>query len=233
MGGVGHEPVILGPDKQSFPALQQMMGALQAADPSAMKALMASRLPENPNALSGAMLFFLSAARQGDLRSWLGNDAPDILNRIGKAELVGKLLEELQQSVDTAKDPIVGEWRAYSVPLNMHGQFSVAQFYVHNDRQGKNPSGGETRDPGQIRFIIDVRMSRLGPMQLDGFLRKKQLDLVIRSENQLPASLTQELRDSYIQSLANINYVGALAFQFGRQGWLTPQHTGSPKTVVT
>ena len=220
-----------------FTALAQIIAALQQADPAAAHAILSSIMPQPNEMLPGALLFFLSAVRQGDVRNWLGNGVLDTLTRMGKAELIGKLAQELQQAAQPSRDNVVGEWRTYQVPIHDNSQFNVLYFHIHGDRQHHNPGQGDGKDdqtkPTQMRFLIDVRMSRLGPMQLDGFLRPRQLDIIVRSENPLPPWLNQDLRQSYSKTMEAIGYVGGLNFQNGRQGWLNIQQSAAGKAITT
>jgi hypothetical protein len=113
-------------------------------------------------------------------------------------------------------------------------------FYIHihgehRHRGGGKNSGGDGNKPSptQTRFLIDVRMSRLGPMQLDGFLRTRQLDVIVRSENPLPVWLNQDLRQSYTRTMEAIGYNGGLNFQHGRQGWLNIQRPAAGAAITT
>jgi hypothetical protein len=225
------------PEVQQFPALQQVMAALAQIDPVMARALTGTRIPQADTELPGTLLFFLSAIRQGDVRSWLGNGALDLLTRAGKAELVGKLMQEFQSASQSVRDNVVGEWRAYTVPLHDNNQFAALHFYVHGERErhASNPGGDKSKpvNPGQVRFLIDVRMSRLGAMQLDGFLRPRQLDIIVRSEIRLPPGLDNELRTSYAKTLAAIGYNGGLGFQTGRQGWLNMQKPPAGRAITT
>jgi len=221
-----------------FAALQQIMSALAQADPAAAHQIFASRLPQPGEALPGALLFFLSVIRQGDVRNWLGNGALDMLARIGKAELVAKFAQELQQAAQTSRDTMVGEWKTYSVPLQDHNQLTTLYFHVHGERrqhQGSGKNEGDAQQPGptQMRFLIDVRMSRLGSLQLDGFLRPRQLDMIVRSEYALPPWLNQELRESYGKTMNAIGYIGSIGFQSGRHGWLNVQRPAVGREMVT
>jgi len=226
------------PDVQEFSALQQAIAALAQIDPGIARATVAARLPQANAELPGTLLFFLSAIRQGDVRSWLGNNAVDLLTHAGKMELIAKLMQEFQQSEQTVRDNMVGEWRSYTVPLHDNNQFSVLHFYVHGDRERHaaphgGAGGGKTEASNQVRFLIDIRMSRLGAMQLDGFLRPQRLDIIMRSENRLPPGLDSQLRASYTRTLEAIGYSGAINFQTGRQGWLTMQKPASGGRAIT
>jgi hypothetical protein len=215
--------------------LQQVISALTQIDPALAHAIMSARIPQPGEALPGALLFFLSAVRQGDLRNWLGNNALDALTRAGKIELINKLMQDMHQTGQSVHDNVIGEWRSYPVPIYENPYFSMMHIYVHGDRhrQGAKDSSAATKTAaGQIRFLIDVRMSRLGALQLDGFVRQKQLDMIVRSEYALPAGLDRELKQSYIGVLQSIDYAGTINFQVGRQQWVNIQSAASAKAVV-
>ena len=135
------------------------------------------------------------------------------------------------------RDNLVGEWRSYPVPLHDNGQLAILHFYVHGDGKHRdkqpNDAAENTGGPKQMRFLIDVRMSQLGAMQLDGFLKPRQLDIIVRSENPLPPWLNEQLRATYTHTLNALGYNGGLIFQSGRQGWLNIQKPAAGTAVVT
>lgn len=218
----------------NFSLLQQVFSVMEQISPQLAQQTLANRIPQ-PAAqnMSGALLFFLSAIKQGNLRSWLGDDAVDTMTRAGKAELLTKLTNELKNLAQPARDQIVGEWRSYPIPLHNNGHIQVLNFYVHHqgDRQPKNELGRAVND--HMRFVIDMRMSKIGALQLDGFVRPKKLDMIVRSEKNLPEGLNHELRDSYRHVLTAIDYAGSLNFQVGRSNWLVMQTAESKAAITT
>lgn len=222
-------------DPQQFSALQQVVAALTQADPAMARQIVDAHLPQPGAALPGALLFFLSAIRQGDIRNWLGAGAVDLLARAGKFDLVSRMAEEFQQAGQPARDAVVGEWRSYPIPIHDQNQFHMINLYVHRDPRHapqKDEAAGR-HGVDQIRFLIDMRMSRLGAIQLDGFVRRRQLDIVVRSERRLPEDLHRELQLSYIKTLGAIDYAGGIRFQTGRQNWLNIQKQAAQAGVVT
>jgi hypothetical protein len=225
------------PDQPAWANLQQVVSSLVQMNPSLAQNVIANHLPQPNGALPGALLFFLSAVRQGDVRSWLGNSAYDFLTRNGKYELIAKLAQDLQQGGQSVHDNVVGQWRSYPVPIYENQHFHMMHFYVHGDGHRRGSHGGtheESRPTAsQIRFLIDVRMSRLGALQLDGFVRKKQLDMIVRSEHVLPSGLDKELKQAYLNVLGAIDYAGTINFQTGRQNWINLQSSAQNKALVT
>ncbi|MGE3622551.1 MAG: hypothetical protein AB7H77_01575 [Bdellovibrionales bacterium] len=232
-----HVPVFMTTsDLPQFMALQQIIAQLAQADPAGAHAMLASRLPQPGEGLAGALLFFLSAVKQGDVRGWLGGGAHDVLMRGGKSQLLGRLAEEMQQAAQSSRDNVVGEWRSYPVPFYDNNHLGVIYLHVHGgrERQAQEQDGGKDGKPAsQVRFVIDVRMSHLGALQLDGFLRAKQLDIIIRSENNLPADLANTLRGSYSRIMEAIGYTGGLGFHAGRPGWLHIQNPAAGAVITT
>jgi hypothetical protein len=222
------------PDARNILNFQQIMNAIAQVSPQLAQQVAAASIPQPNAALPATLLFLMSAFKQGSVRSWLGDDAADALTHYGKAELISKLTQELESFAQPVREPVVGEWQSYPIPFINQGQMQILNFHVHGDHgkgQGKDEAVGKAR-ASYVRFLIDLRLSRLGPMQFDGFIRQKQLDLVIRSEQVLPEGLHKELRGLYAKTMGVIDYMGTLNFQVGRQNWLNVQKTAS-KAVVT
>ncbi|MDR3450514.1 MAG: hypothetical protein P4M15_12360 [Alphaproteobacteria bacterium] len=207
-------------DPTNFPSLPQIVTALAQADPQALQQML-TRLPQ-PNAqLPGTLMLLFGAFRQADPRGMLGDNAASTLMRMGKPELIAALARDLGGSGQVAQDAVVGEWRTYPIPLYSGQAFQALTLYVHDgakDRQGRQ--SGAAQAPGKIRFVIDMRLSKLGAMQLDGFVQPKKLDMILRSEHGLPEGLHQHLRGAYIKAMGAVGFAGSLNFQVGRNHWM-------------
>jgi hypothetical protein len=217
----------------NFPALPQALAALAQIDPQALQQIMVSRLPQPTAMLPGALLFLFSAFKSGNVRGWLGDDATDKLSQTGKLSLIASLSRELSAAGEPTQDATVGQWRAYPIPLYTQQQFQALTLYVHGDhQQNSDAQTGAAGQKNKIRFLIDMRLSKLGAMQIDGFVQPKKLDMILRSETLLPEGLHNELRLSYIKALGAVGYTGALNFQVGRQYWMRMQ-TPELQGIVT
>ena len=156
---------------------------------------------------------------------------PDLLARAGKSELMARLAGDMSESGHIVRDNVVGEWRAYPLPLHAEGHLQMLNLYVHRDPRQSERGSGNAPGSGSVRFVIDMRMSRLGAMQLDGLVQPKKLDMIVRSEHTLPPGLPNELRSSYSRTLDALGYTGGLSFQLGRHHWLVIQRE-TPKPVL-
>jgi hypothetical protein len=99
----------------------------------------------------------------------------------------------------------------------------MLKLYVRRDRDSQTPQPQEAQK-NFTRFVISVTMSHLGAMQLDGLSQPKKLDLVVRSERELPPKLCNELRESTAKTFEAIGLTGSLLFQTGRKSWLQFQN---------
>jgi len=174
----------------------------------------------------------MSALKQGDARNWLGSAAADILTHMGKFELAARLIEDMSRPAALARDNTVGEWKSYQIPLQAEGRLQTLNLYVHGDRRDRHARDNKPAGAAQVRFLIDMRMSKLGPMQLDGLVQPKKLDMIVRSEHSLPAGLPNELRNAYIRTLDALGYSGGLNFHVGRRHWLVIQQD-TQKSIMT
>lgn len=223
------------PDTQNFSNLQIAIDALNQINPQLAQQVLNNHIPQPSAALPGSLLFFMSALKQSSVRTWLGDDAVDALNRTGRFELLNKLAQDLGRSGQDVNDPVVGDWKSYPIPLHNNNQFQIVNFYVHGDggRQDGTSSLEAVSKRKNTRFVIDVRMSQLGPMQLDGFIQLRKLDIMVRSEHVLPEGLHSELRKVYTNALSGIDYAGSLNFQVGRHHWLIIQNAKGQAKITT
>ncbi|MFY9288569.1 MAG: hypothetical protein WAO98_08730 [Alphaproteobacteria bacterium] len=224
------------PLSQTISTMQQLLTTLVQIDPQMARAVIENHIPQPTAALPGALLFLMSAFKQGsnNVRGWLGDAATDALTRAGKFELLSKVTQNLNNVAQSVQDPVVGEWKSYPIPLHNQGQFQILNLYVHN--QGQQQSGKEnvpSKGNSHTRFLIDMRLSQLGSMQLDGFIQAKKLDMIVRSEKTLPDGLHTELRQIYAKTLIGIDYAGSLNFQVGRHNWLNIQQDQKSAAITT
>jgi hypothetical protein len=78
-------------------------------------------------------------------------------------------------------------------------------------RKKQDDDKGDT----ETRFVLDVGLSRLGRIQLDGLIgeRDKRLDLIIRSQQPLPGAMRNDIRDIFINAGEITGMKGGLSFQ--------------------
>jgi len=211
--------------ERDWPALRQAMAALVNSDPAAARALQAT-MPQPNRKLTAALSFFMAAIQGGDARSWLGEDATSALEKSGRRDLLAQLEKDFESVKQQAAESLPGDWRPYTLPMMDANGVRPIHVYVHplkGDEEGDE--GKEKAKPGS-RFLIDLEMSRLGPMQLDGLVRPNHFDLILRSHAGLPSDLRVQLIQVFADSVRAVGYSGGLSFQSGAKSWVKLTRAG-------
>jgi len=200
----------------SWPAMEESLAALVGTN-SAAAASLAGKTAQGGSKLTNSLMFFLKAAGLGGGGNWMGNDVEKALSRVSQLSL-DNLRSDVSQMAALAGETI-GEWRPVLIPLDARGGDVplVALLLgqrpdVDPDAQGDNPNAPGQKEDAQ-RFILQVQFSVLGEIQLDGNIRKKTFDLVVRSTNNLPASLQSDASDLFYNSLAANGFNGGIEFR--------------------
>ena len=192
---------------------------LSAADPTLATQFVRSVLPQANTQLAATLLFFLSAARGGDIRGWIGDRVATRLDEAGRADLLPKLSAELSAPARAAPDSPAGEWRSQTIPLYQDGD--VGGLSAHVRRTSDDGGTAAEGDSAGRRFLLDIDLSRMGPLQLDGLVRDKRFDLTIRSEAALPEPMRHDLRTLFRDASDAVGLHGGLTFQAGGHDWVT------------
>jgi hypothetical protein len=89
------------------------------------------------------------------------------------------------------------------------------------------------RDSGE-RFLLDIELSQLGPLQFDGLVKRKakNFDLIIRSEQPLPAEMRRDIDSLFLQSLVSFGLQGSVAFMPGAAKIATPPLKASDNGII-
>jgi hypothetical protein len=200
--------------------LQNILESLNAVAPQVAERFIQTSVPQANTQLGATLVFFLSAINK-NAAAWLDKETSASLQKSGHHGLVDDLIQNLSQNAGTVQDSNAGLWRSFQVPFFHQGQFQTLYFYSRRD---KSKSGADesksTREDQRTRFLINLRPSRLGAMQIDGLSQKKKLDIILRSETRLPEPLPQELRDHYLKTIGALGLTGTIQFKTGQSDWI-------------
>jgi hypothetical protein len=189
-------------------ALNDAYALLQRVDPALARQVAGGIVPSPGPRLAGSMLFFLSAVFSGDARRFLGNEAMRQISR-ASGGAGNRLAAEIGQMQRTATDATGQDWRLFLVPIMTDEGLEQLRFMLRKNN-GKRKKG---KDDTGTRFMIEVTMSRLGPFQFDGLSRKNQLDLVVRTQTELPAEIRDEIRSIFGNTVTALGLTGTIAFR--------------------
>lgn len=195
----------------ALPGVNDLINAANATGGSAQAAMQAI-LPRLGPQMAAGMVFFMRAIRTGDLNEWLGKDARTAIERSGRASSVKKAAADLEQAARTNETS--GEWSSYPIPMGVGGQrVEPIRLYVRQSDEDGDSGGSKGGKGKPTRFLIDVTLSRLGRIQLDGLARLPKLDLVLRSEAPLDPGVQQPLRRFFADVTSARGIQGEMSFQ--------------------
>ena len=224
----------LGPlSERDWPAMRQLLTSLAGVDRAAAQSLLSTVMPQPNRKLGAALSFFLSAIRGGDARAWLGDEATSALDRAGRGDLLQQLDREFKNLQQQASEPLPGDWRPYTLPMFDSNGPTPIRLHIHpikGDEDG--PGKGKAGAKGS-RFLLDLELSRLGPMQLDGLVQPNRFDLILRSHTPLAPEFRLDLIQIFADSIRAVGYTGGLSFQSGAKCWVKLTRAGAGSQSYT
>ena len=210
----------------AWPALSETLTTLAGVEGALAHSLLVATLPQPNKRLATALSFFLDRARRGDARGWLGEEAAEALEGAGRKDLLKQLGDEFRAVARQAAETPPGEWRPFPVPLFDGTALQRVELFiraVHGDEDEDNEEKkAGRRGERSYRFLVDLEMSRLGALQLDGLVKVRRFDLILRSVTPLSEALRHDLLGAFTTSLEAVGFAGGLGFQVGTRGWVKP-----------
>ena len=214
---------------KEWPALDTMLQNVAAQNTTALSNL-ANTVPKLNGHLPTTALFFMSALRTGKIENWLGDNlemAEDANgdSASGVKELLGKDFAGLKNAKVESQQ---GEWKLYQMPLLSDQGLNRLQLAV---RDHYEPLSGDDKGSEQsrvTRFVVDVDYSAYGEVQLDGFMREKKMDVVVRSQGAFPDNMRHEVLGLYNDALESQGMNGTLTFQVGYANWIKLMQNNQP-----
>jgi len=197
-------------DPQTAPHAQ----ALQAALPKAAGGV----------AFTAPALMYAAAIQGGDINQWLSEKTIDGIKTAKRGDLLARIGSDFAAaSSDRADDAATtnkGEWRSLTLPMLYGAHIQTIQMHTRAfERDDPNAIDGKKTG---TRFVMDLSLTRMGPMQIDGFSVDKRLDVTLRSEQALSAPMREMMRARYSSAMEGIGFAGQLNFSATpeKRGWV-------------
>ncbi|MCE2926784.1 MAG: hypothetical protein LW823_03960 [Rickettsiales bacterium] len=174
-----------------------------------------TRSMATPQQMMAGLIFFVSALKGGDFRDWLGHDSADWLIRNGHESLLKRAEGEFITIARHYTDAPTQSWNMLLFPFMFQGEIHQVRLFTKRDKkEGKSQQG---KQQGDTRFVIELDLTQLGEMQLDGFVRKEEekleFDLMVRSLMPLEPIIQQEIFRIYNRMAEITGYHGSIKFQ--------------------
>ena len=209
-----------------WPALDDALAALDRAAPGLAAQLRTDLAPTAAPRLAAALLFFMGVL-QGDA-NWPGDAMGAALTASGRADLRARLAKDLGDLRQQATQTTQGDWRIFTLPVLDEAAIRPIRLYVRNPGDGK--SGGQSQQGS--RFVLDLDMSRLGPLQLDGLVRGPRFDLVLRSHEPFDPAMKAEIGMLFHNAIDGSGLTGDVAFVNTAQFPVSPLSTSRPRLGI-
>jgi hypothetical protein len=174
--------------------------------------------------ISSALLVFLSALKRNDFNNWLGYSNIRQLQSQGHDDLLKKAQGEFASLANQFTQSPPDQWQPLFFPIAVDGMLQQVRLFVKRDR--KQNQQEEQRKEEDTRFVIEVDLTQLGELQMDGFVRKQdnklQFDMVIRSLNGLSKEIQSDILRIYNDMGDITGYNGSITFQSVREFPVNP-----------
>jgi hypothetical protein len=201
---------------ESLDILLQALSQTGGISPQQTTAMIPS--PAHPHTTGPLALFFLSVLRSGQMESFFPPDALALLRQKGREDLLKSFAQDLNLTSRLESTPLAQDWKATLIPLLWNNQIQkLPLFYKHMeddveaDREKRNKA---------LRFLFQLHLSRMGDVQVDGFLKQNNLDLILRTKTPVSSGMQETMKRLYTQTVEKSNLTGELGFQFKPDQWV-------------
>jgi len=197
---------------------------LERTAPGLAAQLRADLAPSAAPRLTAALLFFMGVLK-GDT-NWPGDPMGLALTGAGRADLRARLAKDVSDLRQQATESAQGDWRIFTLPVLDEAAVRPIRLYVRNQRD-QAKSGGQSQQGS--RFVLDLDLTRLGPLQLDGLVRGPRFDLVLRSHEPLDPAMKAEIGTLFRSALdgsgltGDVNFVNTTPFPVSPLSALRPR----------
>jgi hypothetical protein len=194
-------------------ALDEILAVLDKSAPALAAQLHAELAPGTASELAGTLLFLAGVLYGG---RWPGDAIDRALEGAGADRLKTRLAGDLAELGRLSADRATGDWSVLTFPLLWGADVQSLHLFL---RRRFGPE--ETPESGS-RFVVEAELSRLGALQLDGLMRGKRLDLVLRTHAALPAALREEATAIFRRASAASGFYGDIVFATAAQFTVAP-----------
>jgi hypothetical protein len=172
-----------------------------------------AQLPAPGPKLAAQLAAIGQSVESDGLRRWLG-DAVTLQDRTAPAAFAefGRQWEGLAQPV---QGPAGGDWQSLVIPLLLGA--TLANLRLTSRRRGQSAADRAREREQGTRFLVDLELSGLGELQLDGLVKREQkrFDLILRSRESLPGAMRRDIDALFVNSLSSFGMQGGVSFHTG------------------
>jgi len=193
---------------KGWPALEATLAALAQAAPELSAQLRTDFSAQSGERLAAGLMFLVAALQAGPSRAWPGDAVEHALATAGRSDLKLRLGEEFAEIRAIADNPATGAWQVFLLPLIEGAAVRPVRLYLK--RRGERKRRAASEDAA--RFVLEFELTRLGMLQLDGFVRPQRFDLVLRSHAALDPPLRAGVERIFYERVGAAGLAGTIDF---------------------
>jgi hypothetical protein len=204
----------------TWDSLQDLMHAISQVNPTLAQGLAQNLLPSpaQPQTMGALALFFLSVLRSGDVDAWIPPAVTGLLRAGGRGDILRAVSSDLTLAAKAEVLPLTQDWRSAVIPMLWNNQVYKLPLYYKQMKDDSDP--GKDRRNRLLRFLFELRLSRMGDVQVDGFMQKERLDMILRTKSPLSIPMQSTMKQLYTKAVEKSHLTGELAFQFKPDQWV-------------
>lgn len=199
-------------DATAMRVLASALDRLRAVDEQAFETVK-SVLPRVGGKLPTLMLAYMNAAaRNVPFAAFLGEANVAALNKSEHGKSVLAALEKEFSAVPKKAAGGQSSWTAWDIPILSGTVVEPVSLYLQRPNADESRRAQTDRKQASVRFVLDLNLTALGAIQLDGLARRKdrRFDLIVRHRDELPSAFDESVRGIFARTLAALNYAGAV-----------------------
>ena len=181
--------------------------------------------PAHPQNMGPLSLLFLSLIRSGDVESWMGAQASGLIKQAPRGgDMLKSLLTDLTLAGRSEAVPLGQDWRMMTLPFAFQQHIvKTPVFYKHlpEDDADKDERDRKAR---RLRFLFDLNLTRMGGVQVDGFMQPdggaERLDIILRTKSPLSVPMQSQMKKLYAGAMEKSRLIGDLSFQSKPEQWV-------------
>lgn len=198
-------------EKTVWTVLSDALKTIERTDTPAFENFKAV-LPSISPKLPALMLSYVKAASKNiPLETWLGEQNAAAIRKTQGGEVLLKRLER-EFTPKKAADRQETPWKSFDIPFLTGTAIEPVSLYLQRPPEDLDRRTAGQKSGGGVRFVVDLSLSRLGKIQLEGLAHRQNrtFSLTIRTQNALPDGAEAHIKFLFTQTLSALSYAGGV-----------------------
>ena len=198
-------------EKTVWTVLSDALKTMERTDAPAFENFKAV-LPSISPKLPALMLSYVKAATKNvPLETWLGEQNAAAIRKTEGGEVLLKRLER-EFTPKKAADRQETPWKSFDIPFLTGTAVEPVSLYLQRPPEDLDRRSSGQKAGGGVRFVVDLSLSRLGKIQLEGLANRQNrtFSLTIRTQNALPDGAEAHIKSIFTQTLSALSYAGGV-----------------------